>query len=103
MTKQEFTFAIGFQGDTAIVDKRAMRQYGRLSTVELMEKGLYRAAFCSALFSGDAGEMERFVKLFGEKTSAAGQDSTGLQTADQLKRLFGVYTIPDEIKRVVAL
>lgn len=103
MTKQEFTFAIGFQGDTAIVDKRAMRQYGRLSSAELMENGMYRAAFCSALFSGDAGEMDRFITLFREKTSAAGQDSAGLQTVDQFKRLFGVYTIPDEIKRVVAL
>ena len=103
MTRQEFTFAIGFQGDTAIVDKRAMRQYGRLSTTELVEKGLYRAAFCNALFSGNAGDMDDFIRLFGEKTSAAGQGSARLETADQLKRLFGVYTIPDEIKRVVAL
>ena len=61
MTRKEFTFTIGFQGDTAIVDKRAMRQYGRLSTMDLAEKGLYRAAFCSALFSGNKQELDEFA------------------------------------------
>ena len=102
MTRQEFTFTIGFQGDTAIVDKRAMRQYRRLSTMELAEKGLYRAAFCSALFSGKEDEMTEFIRFFGEKTNAAGATDRVVD-ADQLKRLFGVYTVPDEIKRVVSL
>jgi hypothetical protein len=99
MTRQEFTFAIGFQGDTAIVDKRAMRQHGKLTTMGLAESGLYRAAFCSALFSGDSGEMDEFIRVFAAKASG-GPDRP---TADGLKRLFGVYTVPDEIKRVVSL
>jgi hypothetical protein len=103
MTREEFTFTIGFQGDTAIVDRRAKRQYGRLSTMELAEKGLYRAAFCSALFSGDAEEMKEFVRHFAEKTSSADPESSRLESEDQLKRLFGVHTVPDEIKRVVSL
>jgi hypothetical protein len=103
MTRQEFVFTIGFQGDTAIVDKRAMRQYGRLSTLELAEKGLYRAAFCSALFSQNESEMNDFIRMFSEKTNAAGGTSSGFTSEDQLKRLFGVYTVPDEIKRVVSL
>ena len=108
MTRQEFTFTIGFQGDAAIVDKRAMRQYGRLSTMELALKGLYRAAFCSALFSSEASEMNDFIRHFAERTSTAGLDSdlsdlSADKAADQLKRLFGVYTVPDEIKRVVSL
>ena len=108
MTRQEFTFTIGFQGDAAIVDRRAMREYGRLSTMELADKGLYRAAFCSALFSGNEQEMGDFVRHFTEKTSTAGLES-GLSASDvdraagQLKRLFGVYTVPDEVKRVVSL
>ncbi len=103
MTKEEFSFTIGFQGDTAIVDKRAMRQYSRLSTMELAEKGLYRAAFCSALFSGNGQEMDEFVRHFAEKTALADPESSRMESEDQLKRLFGVYTVPDEIKRVVSL
>ena len=103
MTKKEFTFTIGFQGDTAIVDKRAMRQYGKLSTMDLAEKGLYRAAFCSALFSGNGQEMDEFIRHFAGKTASADPDSSRIESEDQLKRLFGVYTVPDEIKRVVSL
>lgn len=97
MTRQEFVFTIGFQGDAAIVDKRAKRDYGRLSTMELAEKGLYRAAFCSALFSGGPDEMTEFVRHFAERT--ANPDLT----EDQVKRVFGVYTVPDEVKRVVLI
>ena len=103
MTKQEFTFTIGFPGDTAIVDKRAMRQYGRLSTMELAGKGLYRAAFCSALFSGEAQEMNEFIRVFAQTSGSADTETNRLVDEDQLKRLFGVYTVPDEVKRVVSL
>ncbi len=103
MTREEFTFTIGFQGDTAIVDKRAKRLYGRLSTMELAEKGLYRAAFCSAVFSGNRQEMDEFIRHFAEKTASADPKSGRLESEDQFKRLFGVYTVPDEIKRVVSL
>ncbi len=97
MTRHEFVFTIGFQGDAAIVDKRAKRQYGRLTTMQLAEKGLYRAAFCSALYSGDKGEMSEFVRHFAEKTHNPDL------TEDQVKRIFGVYTVPDEVKRVVSI
>ena len=90
-------FTIGFQGDAAVVDKRAQRRYGKLSTMELAGEGLYRAAFCSAIFSGDESEIDEFVRFFAEKT--------GMQdlTVDRVKRLFGVYTVPDEIKKIVSV
>jgi len=97
MTRSEFVFTIGFQGDTAIVDRRAQRAYGRLSTLELAREGLSRAAFCSALHSGDQAEMQAFVDFFGEQAGVKDL------TVDNLKRLFGVYTVPDEVKRTVAL
>jgi hypothetical protein len=97
MTRQEFVFTIGFQGDAAIVDSRAKRRHGRLSTMELAEKGLYRAAFCSALYSGSTEEMGEFVRHFAEKTHNPDL------TEDQVKRIFGVYTVPDEVKRVVSI
>lgn len=97
MKRAEFVFTIGFQGDAAVVDKRAMRSYRNLGTMELAEHGLYRAAFCSALYSGDTAEMEQFIAYFAEKT---GMEEL---TADRLKRLFGVYTVPDDVKKVIAV
>ena len=97
MKRSEFVFTIGFQGDAAVVDKRAQHRYGKLSTMELAGEGLYRAAFCSAIFSGDESEIDEFVRFFAEKT--------GMQdlTVDRVKRLFGVYTVPDEIKKIVSV
>jgi hypothetical protein len=90
-------FTIGFQGDAAVVDKRAQRRYGKLGTMELAGEGLYRAAFCSAIFSGSEAEMDEFVNFFADKTGV--HDLTG----DRLKRLFGVYTVPDEVKKIIAV
>lgn len=97
MTRSDFVFTIGFQGDAAVVDKRAQRRFGRLSTMELAGEGLYRAAFCSALYSADEAEMDEFVRFFAEKT---GDDHL---TADRLKRLFGVFTVPAEVRKIVAV
>ncbi len=97
MTRSEFVFTIGFQGDAAVVDKRAQRRYGKLSTMELAGEGLFRAAFCSAIYSADEQEMGEFVRYFAEKTGA---DDL---TADRLKRLFGVYTVPNEVKKIIAV
>lgn len=97
MTREEFVFTIGFQGDAAIVDAKAKRQYGKHTTRELAEQGLYRAAFCSAIYSANESEMNEFVEFFAEKSGMAGF------SVDRLKQLFGVYTVPDEVKRVITL
>ena len=64
MTREEFIFTIGYDGDNAVVDKKSAQQYGKLSSVELFDRGLIKASVCSALFSKDKGEeqlvMERY-------------------------------------------
>jgi len=97
VTRDEFVFTIGFQGDAAIVDSKALKRHRRMSTMELAEEGLYRAAFCSAIFSGVSDEMNQFISFFGEKTGMSGL------TEDRLQRLFGVYTVPDQVKRIVTV
>lgn len=97
MKRQDFVFTIGYDGDTAIVDKKARKRYGKLGTPQLVEAGLFRAAFCSALLSGDESEMKLVLEGYnrGEGTSYA--DSV------DLKRLFGVYEVRSDIQKVKAL
>lgn len=97
MKRSEFVFTIGFLGDAAVVDRRAQKQYKSHTTMQLAEEGLFRAAFSSALYSGDSQEMQSFLAYFSQKT--------GLQelTEDRVKRLFGIYTVPDEITKVIAV
>lgn len=95
MKREEFIFTIGYQGSAAMVDREASKRYGKLSTEELAREGLYRAAFCSALYNQEPGELETFKSVF-ERDS--GYEN---MSVEQLKRLFGVRGIPDNVNRVV--
>lgn len=85
IAREDFIFCIGYDGDTAIVDGKAKKEFGRLGTMELAEKGLYRAAFASALHSGRTDEMKAFIDWFNARAG------THYSEAAQLSRLFGVY------------
>jgi hypothetical protein len=69
ISREDFIFTIGYEGSTAIVDGRARKEFGGLSTMELAEKGLYRAAFSSALYSGKPGEMKAYIDFFNAKAA----------------------------------
>jgi len=88
LSREDFIFTIGYDGAAAIVDGRAKRQYGRLSTMELAEEGLYRAACASALyarkFEKDESQVKSFISFFNAKAG------TTYESAEQLQRLFGV-------------
>jgi hypothetical protein len=88
LSREDFVFTIGYDGAAAIVDGRAKRQYGGLSTMELAETGLYRAAFASALFElkfkKDESQMKSFISFFNAKAG------TSYENAEQLQRLFGL-------------
>ena len=90
-------FTIGYQGDTALVDGTAKRQYGGLSTEELAERGLLKAALCSALYSGEESQVEVVMKSYKKRAGISSM------TIDQLKRTLGVFTLPEGISKVKVL
>jgi len=93
--REDFIFTIGYQGSSAVVDAQAKRKYGKLSTMELAEQGLYKQAFCSALYADDDGEMEQFMAYLNEQTDIRAESVVGL------KRLFGVLNVPDDTVKTV--
>ncbi len=95
MLREDFVFTIGYQGDTAVVDKSSRRRYGSLSALELLDHGLYKSAFCAALFSGDSDEMSRFIEAYRAKTGRSDVDE------ESLKRLYGVFANPANIRKVL--
>ncbi len=97
MKREDFVFSIGFQGDSAIVDERAKKNYRNLDTRQLAEKGLFRAALCSALYSGSKQEEEAVLKEYNRVSDSR------YTSIDQMKRLLGVYRVPEEITKVNAL
>ena len=90
MKRSDFLFTIGYQGDVAIVDRAAAFEYGSLNTSELIEKGLFKAAFCSALYSEDQAELVHVMESYNQLSGAS------YKNVEQIKRLFGVYQKPLE-------
>ncbi len=94
MQRDDFVFSIGFHGETAIVDGHAKKLYSKLSTKELLEKGLLKTAFCSALFSGDQKEVKDVLENYNRIRGS------NYNSIEDLKRLFGVFSVTDNIKKV---
>jgi hypothetical protein len=95
LSREDFVFTIGYDGPSAVVDGQARRRYGSLSTRQLAEMGLFRAAYSSAVFSGDSSDMETVLEFYNK---AAG---TSYTTSSSLDRLFGVFAV--EVKRSIVL
>jgi len=92
--REDFIWTVGFQGNTAVVDKRARRKYGKLTADELIEKGLYRAAFCACLYDEDAQATQRLISRYNAEHDAS------YSSADELKRLLGVDSLPEDVSKV---
>ncbi len=95
ISREDFIFTIGYEGEQAIVDGKAKAKYGKLDTMSLAREGLLRAAFASALFGGDPAELAAFADFYNQKAG------TRLATADDFSRLFGIKR--EEIKKVLIL
>ena len=95
LSREDFVFTIGYDGPAAVVDNQAKRKYGKLSTKELVEKGLFRAAYSSAVYSKERGELE----LVAEAYKSLGSHSAVELNA--LERLFGVTQV--DVNRSISL
>jgi hypothetical protein len=93
--REEFIFTIGYDGPSAVVDGQAKKRYGALSTGELAERGLFRAAYSSAVYSRKPEELKTVVDAYNK---AAGLSLTADAPLD---RLFGVFSV--DVKRSIVL
>ena len=94
-SRTDFVFTIGYDGPAAVVDGQAKKRYGNLSTRELAERGLFRAAYSSAVYARDPEELQTLVDIYNKTTGSS------LTVTASLDRLFGVF--PVEVKRSIIL
>ena len=95
LSREDFVFTIGYDGPVAVVDNQAKKKYGKLKTGELAEKGLFRAAYSSAVFSRDSKELDLVLEAYNR----LGKNSP--VELNTLERLFGVS--PVDVKRSISL
>ena len=94
LSRKDFIFTIGYDGPAAVVDGQAKKLYSSLSTKELAQKGLFRAAYSSAIWSKDPKELETVAEIYCRTTGASVPISS-------MERLFGVF--PVDVSRSIVL
>lgn len=97
IAREDFLFVIGYSGGTAIVDAAQRRRFAGLRTEELSAQGQHKAALSSAVLSGSADELRAVLAAYNA------QAVHPVDTAEHLKRLFGVFDVPSGITRVKRL
>lgn len=100
MTRDDFIFTVGYQGNRAVIDKTLKRRYSGKSAQALLQEGLYRQAFCAALYdSGNQQGGEGMAPVLAELSQRFHRELD----VESAKRLFGVHRIPEEIQKVLVL
>ncbi len=94
MKIEEFSNTIGYSGNSSIVDKSNLKQMGKMDVDALLKAGMYKQAFSKALFEDNREAMEQVLK---EYNRVSGSSYSSVQ---ELKRLFGVFTVPEGISKV---
>ncbi|MCL2270954.1 MAG: hypothetical protein FWC24_06375 [Treponema sp.] len=101
LSREDFIFTIGYDGPAAIIDGQAKKRYGSLSTAELAEKGLFRAAYSSAIWSNDPKDMETVVETYNRIIGSSFKTGTPHAASTAMDRLFGVF--PIKVNRSITL
>jgi hypothetical protein len=97
MRREDFVFCIGFEGSTAIIDGRLLRRHGSQTTRQLAEAGLFKQALGSAVFSGSAQELDEVLAVYNQGTASP------VGSVDELKRIFGIFGVPEGVKKVTVV
>jgi hypothetical protein len=94
MGRDDFVFTIGYDGYTAIIDGAAQRRYRRMNLEQLLTDGQFRAALRRAEYDGDDAALHRVLDVYNDGSLRPVED------LDELRRLFGVFGVPDQVSKV---
>lgn len=97
MKREDFVFAIGFDGNKAIVDKRSRTKYRRLDTRALADKGLFREAYRKAVFDENTADADYVLEKYNTVSPVRYEKS------EDLSKVFGVQKPSDDITGVRAV
>ncbi|MCK5735725.1 MAG: hypothetical protein KAH21_04565 [Spirochaetaceae bacterium] len=97
MKREDYVFAIGFDGNKAIVDKRSRSRFSGLDTRKLADEGLFRAAYRSAVYDSDVNAADYVL----EKFNAVSPVKYG--KSSDLDKVFGVQPPSDDITGIRAI
>ena len=86
--------AIGYDGLSAVIDKKRYKKNSKKSIKELLEEGSYRSAAAIAIYDESEEEQNEVVSFYNKITGSS-------YTIAQLSRLFGVTKV--NVKKILML
>jgi len=95
MKRSDFIFTVGYQGDSAIVDRKSQNHFRNLDARELAEKGQFKSAVASAYFDRDELALSAVMEIYAR---AGGNP---VSTWEDAQRLFGIFESPQDVSRVL--
>ncbi len=97
MNREIFPFIIGYQDQSAIVDKSLYQRHRRSSIEQLLEERLFKPALARALIDNDTAGMQRVLQAYNELTP------NPYPNVDILKKAMGIPVVPEGVKRFLFL
>lgn len=97
ISREDFVFTIGYRGNTAIVNGSLKRKYSKLSALELAERGMFKQAICYALYTSSDEDLNSILTMYNE------HNENKIRDTEELKRIFGVTRIPEEVTKMLAM
>ena len=102
ISRQDFTFTIGYEGNIAVVDGTLKKRYGSLTAEQLAEKQLYKQAICHAVYEQSSGKttgeaLQPVLEIYNRNAAKK------IDNVEDLKRTFGVQEVPEGIAKVTII
>jgi hypothetical protein len=102
ISRKDFTFTIGYEGNVAVVDGTLKKRYGSLSSEQLARKHLYKQAICSAVYDESSGKsageaLQKVLEIYNRNADVS------IASVEELKRTFGVHAVPEGIAKVTVI
>ena len=100
ISREDFIFTIGYEGDVAVVDGHLKKRCRSWSTLKLAEEGMFKQAVSSAVYAGPEKrrqELEQVLAVYNGRTE------NRLHSVDELLRTFGVFDVPGDVVRVMVI
>lgn len=94
MKKEYFISSIGYDGMSAVVDKKRYKENKGKTLQELLSEGSYRIAAAMAIYDDSDAEKDEVVSAYN---IASGSN----YSKEQLPRLFGVSKV--DVKKILML
>jgi hypothetical protein len=94
MKREQYCFTIGYNGDEAIVDKQAMSRYGKKTSRELADEGLFKSALAAALYDDDQEGKNYVLEEFNRRSGAS------LSHIDNLVKVLGTISSWNDVSTV---